>query len=359
MSAQLDRSRPLWESWIVEGLEDERWALINKVHHCMVDGIAGTDLLSAVLDHSPQPSAPAPDTWQAGTAPGRVSLLGSAVANLPRHPAGTLRQAIASARHPRSTASAVVTRVHGVLGFLELARPAPSSSLSGSLGSARCWGSAQVSLADVRTIRHGFGGTVNDVVLAAVAGGFRDLLLSREEPPERHVLRTLVPVSIRTSQQRGRYDNRISAVVAELPVQVADPVARLAAVRSEMDRLKASGQAQAGGLLTDLASYVPPVFLSAGLTGIFRVPQRSVVTVATNVPGPRTALYAAGRRLRELYPYVPIADRLRIGVAISSYEGILYFGITADRDSTPDLGVLTAGIEDGLRELVKAAEQLS
>jgi len=359
MSQQLDRSRPLWESWIVEGLEDGRWALINKVHHCMVDGIAGTDLLSAVLDQSPEPSAPVPDSWRAATAPGRLSLIGSAAATLPRHPADALRQVIASARQPRATAAAVLTRLHGVLGFLELTRPAPSSSLSGSLGAARCWGSAQMSLDDVRTVRRGLGGTVNDVVLAAVTGGFRDLLLSRDELPAKHVLRTLVPVSIRTREQRGQYDNRISAVVAELPVHEPDAIARFAAVRTEMDRLKASGEAQAGGILTDIAKYVPPVLLSAGLTGIFRVPQRSVVTVATNVPGPRAPLYAAGRLLRELYPYVPIADRLRTGVAISSYEGTLYFGITADRDSTPDLGVLSAGIEDAMRELVKAVEQHS
>jgi len=246
-----------------------------------------------------------------------------------------------------------------MLAFVELARPATASSLSGSLGSARCWAGAQVSLDDVRIIRRGLGGTVNDVVLAAVTRGFRDLLLSRDEPPARHAVRTLVPVSVRTSRQRGQADNRISAVVAELPVHVADPVERLRAVRTELDRLKASGEAAAGGVLTELARYVPPMLLSAGLTGIFRVPQRFVVTVATNVRGPRTPLYAAGRRLRELYPYVPIADRLRIGVAVSSYAGALYFGITADRDSTPDVDVLIAGIEDGLRELVKAAEQQS
>ncbi len=359
MSQQLDRSRPLWDSWIVEGLEDGRWALINKVHHCMVDGIAGTDLLSAVLDHSPEPSPPVPASRRATAEPGRLRLLASAAAALPRHPAGVLRQASASVRHPRATATAVLARLHGMLDFVELARPATASSLSGSLGSARCWAGAQVSLDDVRIIRRGLGGTVNDVVLAAVTRGFRDLLLSRDEPPARHAVRTLVPVSVRTSRQRGQADNRISAVVAELPVHVADPVERLRAVRTELDRLKASGEAAAGGFVTELARYVPPMLLSAGLTGIFRVPQRFVVTVATNVPGPRTPLYAAGRRLRELYPYVPIADRLRIGVAVSSYAGALYFGITADRDSTPDVDVLIAGIEDGLRELVKAAEQQS
>jgi WS/DGAT/MGAT family acyltransferase len=358
MSQQLDRDRSLWDTWIVEGLADGRWALINRVHHCMVDGIAGTDLLSTVLDHSAEPSVPIGDTVRATVEPSRLRLLASAATSLPRHPGDGLGHAYAGLRHPRATATAALTRLHGMLGFVGLARPAAASSLSGSIGSARCWASARVSLDDVSVIRHSLGGTVNDVVLAAVTSGFRNLLLSRHEPPVKHAVRTLVPVSVRTSAQRGQTDNQVSAIVTELPVHLADPVARLHAVRAELDRLKQSGEAQAGAIVTEFAKYIPPVLLSAGLTGIFHVPQRSIVTVATNVPGPRIPLYAAGRRLRELYPYVPIADQLRIGVAISSYAGALYFGVTADLDSTPDLGVLVAGIEDGLRDLVKAAEQV-
>ena len=355
MSQQLDRRHPLWETWIVEGIEDDRWALINKVHHCMVDGIAGTDLLSAVLDRSPERAAPTVDDWRPSAEPGRLNLLGATLAAAPRLPYAAVRQVSAAARHPHATATAAVTRLRGMLGLIELAYPATVSSLSGTLGRARCWGSAHVSLDDVRTIRRGLGGTVNDVVLAAVTRGYRELLLSRGETPTARTVRTLVPVSVRTNRQRGRFDNRITAMVAELPVDVAEPVERLRAVRAELDRLKTSGEAQAGVLVTELAKFVPPVLVNAGLTALFRVPQRFIVTVATNVPGPNTALYAAGRRLRELYPYVPIADRLRIGVAISSYDGVLYFGVTADSDSSPDIAVLISGIEDELAELAKAA----
>jgi WS/DGAT/MGAT family acyltransferase len=209
----------------------------------------------------------------------------------------------------------------------------------------------------VRVVRGGLGGTVNDVVLAAVTRGFRDLLLGRNELITRHTVRTLVPVSVRTSEQRGLPDNRVSGMVAELPAHLSDPVARLRAVRAELDQLKHSGEPEAGVFLTELAKVVPPVLINAGLAGLFRTPQRFVVTVATNVPGPTTPLYAAGRRLRELYPYVPIAYRIRIGVAITSYDGVLYFGVTGDRDSSPDIAVLAAGIEDEVRVLMVTAHK--
>lgn len=211
-------------------------------------------------------------------------------------------------------------------------------------------------LADVRVIKHELGGTVNDVVLTLVTRGFRELLLSRDEPPVRHTVRSLVPVSVRGDDQHGEVDNRITAMVADLPVHLSDPVDRLHAVRAELDRLKRSGEPQAGVFVTEFAKVVPPLLVNTGLTGIFRVPQWFLDTVTTNVPGPTVPLYAVGRRLRELYPYVPIADRIRIGVAVTSYDGVLYFGVTADTDSSSDVAVLTDAIEEGLRELLKLAE---
>ncbi len=356
MSQQLDRSRPLWDTWIVEGLEGDRWALITKVHHCMADGIAATDLLTTVLDRSPEGEPKIDDPWQAHDEPTVLQLLASAVTTLPHDP-GWLVNAVSQAlTHPRRTAVTALLRLHGMLNFAELARPATPSSLAGPIGSVRSWSKTQVTLDDVRLIKHAFGGTVNDVVLTAVTRGFREVLLGRGEWPARHAVRTLVPVSVREADERGHLDNRVSAVVAELPVHVSGPVARLRAVRAELDRLKTSGEPQAGELVTGAANYIPPLLLSAGLSGIFRVPQRFIVTVATNVPGPSEPLYAVGRQLRELYPYVPIADQLRLGVAISSYADVLYFGVTADRDSTPDADVLVSGIEDAIRELVKLAE---
>jgi diacylglycerol O-acyltransferase len=160
---------------------------------------------------------------------------------------------------------------------------------------------------------------------------------------------------VRTKASNGRTDNQISAMLVALPVQLADPLERFAAVRAELDRLKRSGEAQAGQFLTQAAHLIPPIVASFGLTAGFRLPQRVVLTVATNVPGPRGTLFLAGRRLRELYPYVPIADHVRIAVAITSYESRLYIGVTADRDSSSDVAVMTAGIEDEIHQLRRAA----
>ncbi|MEO9109748.1 MAG: wax ester/triacylglycerol synthase family O-acyltransferase [Jatrophihabitantaceae bacterium] len=359
MAQHLDRSRPLWECWLVEGLSEGRWALINKVHHCMVDGIAGTDLLTTVLAGSPDVGVRRIDDWEPRVRAGWLARLRTTLVAVPVVSARALRQSAGSLRRPRAVLTSAVVQVRGLVGFAELARPAAASSLSGPLGSPRCWGRASVRLDDVRAVRHALGGTVNDVVLAAVTRGFRDLLLSRGEQPQARTVRTLVPVSVRTDDQRGQIDNRITAMVAELPVHLADPVERLSAVRAELDRLKRSGEPQAGVFVTELAKFVPPILLNAGLAGLFRVPQRFVVTVATNVPGPSTLLYAVGRRLRELYPYVPIADRVRIGVAITSYDGVLYFGVTGDLDSSPDIAVLTAGIRAEVQELIETSARLT
>jgi diacylglycerol O-acyltransferase len=343
MSAQLDRSKPLWECWLVEGLAEDRWALINKVHHCMVDGIAGTDLLTIVL--TPH------------TSPSEVMVEKSAtIADVAPARSAALERVSNEIHKRRQNAVSALARARGMVGFAELAWPGHPSSLAGPLGRSRTWSSARVDLADVRVIKHELGGTVNDVVLTLVTRGFRELLLSRDEPPARHTVRSLVPVSVRGADQHGEADNRITAMVADLPVHLSDPLDRLHAVRAELDRLKRSGEPQAGVFLTEFAKAVPPILINTGLTGIFRVPQWFLDTVTTNVPGPTVPLYAAGRRLRELYPYVPIADRIRIGVAVTSYDGVLYFGVTADKDSSPDVGVLTGAIEEGLRELVKAAE---
>jgi diacylglycerol O-acyltransferase len=355
MSQQLDRGKPLWEAWVVDGLEGDRWAVISKVHHCMVDGIAGTDLLSLVLDASADP-APA-DTLPPPLAPepGLGRLLLATARTVPHRPASVVRAVTQAVAHPRQAAVDVAMTARGALAFARLARPATSSSLSGPLSPHRRWGWTSATLDDVRIIRRSLGGTVNDVVLTAVTRGFRDLLLSRGETPDARAVRTLVPVSVRGQDGRGELDNRVSAMIAELPVAEAEPTGRLTAVREELDRLKRSGEPQVGGLVTSAAGLAPPPLLSLGLTGVFRLPHRHLVTVATNVPGPQHPLYLCGRRMAEYYPYVPIADRVRMGVAITSYDGTLGFGVTADEDSTPDLQVLLDGIDAELRDLLLLA----
>ncbi len=210
-------------------------------------------------------------------------------------------------------------------------------------------------MADVKTVRTALGGTVNDVVLTVIANGFRELLLSRGEPVERLEIRTLVPVSVRSPNQEGSYDNQVSAMFAKLPIGIADPVERLASMRSQMDHLKSSKQAVAGEVLTSMSGFAPSMLLALGVRVASRIPQRNVNTVTTNVPGPRQPLYAAGRRMLEAFPYVPLAGTVRVGVAIFSYDGALNYGATGDYDTMPDLSVLCRGIEEGLEELLEVA----
>ena len=233
----------------------------------------------------------------------------------------------------------------------EVARPTPDCSLNGPLGAHRRWSCARAELSEVRQVKATLGGTVNDIVLACITGGFRDLLDARHESmPD--AIRTLVPVSVRTPAEHGHYDNRVSAIFAELPVGIADPVARLDSIRAQMADLKASHEADAGEVLISLAGFAPPLLLALAERAATHVPQHNVNTVTTNVPGPQQPLYAAGRRMLEAFGYVPLGGHLRVGVAIFSYDGHLGFGITGDYDSAPDIDVLSAGIETALAELL-------
>jgi diacylglycerol O-acyltransferase len=355
MSQQLDRGKPLWETWVVHGLERDRWAVVSKIHHCMVDGVAGTDLISLLLDVTPDPVEGPAVLPEAAAEPSNARLLLTAVTSIPHQPATVLRSSWQALQHPRRTAEQVAVLSRGAASFAKLAKPAAASSLSGPLGSHRQWGWTRATLDDVRTIRSLHGGTVNDVVLAAITRGFRDVLLSRGENPDPQAVRTLVPVSVRHEKQQGALDNRVSAMIADLPVPAVDPLSRLSAIREELGRLKRSGEPQVGELVTSAAMLMWPPLLSFGLTGIFRLPHRHLVTVATNVPGPQVPLWLCGRPLREYYPYVPLADRVRIGVAITSYDGVLGFGVTADSESVPDLTVLLHGIDAELQELLALA----
>jgi len=256
-------------------------------------------------------------------------------------PAAAVRQATETARALAKLAPA--------------ARPPAGSSLSGHIGRQRRYTWARASLDDVKAIRRTLGGTVNDVVLAAISGGFRTLLLARGEEPGPHMVRSLVPVSLRAPGEESIYENRVSAVLADLPVHLADPVERLAAVQAELQALKTAREAVVGEALITLGRYTPFPLASWWVRLAFGLPQRDVVTVTTNVPGPRQPLYGMGRRVLEIIPYVPIATTLRTGVSIFTYCGNVTFGVTGDFAANPDLDVLAHGIEDGLGELLKAA----
>ena len=359
MSRRLDRDHPLWEYWVVEGLARDRWALISKVHHCMVDGIGGADLYRLLTEVAPEPAQPPADLAdeEAAQPPSAVALVAHAavdMARLPLRQARVLSGAVADPG-PAIRQAAVVTRALARLS--PSVRPAVASSLSGNIGKERRYAWARASLEDVKTIKREFGGTVNDVVLAAISSGFRALLVERGEPLEPHEVPSLVPVSIRAQDDDGGFGNQVSATVADLPVHIADPVERLGAVRTELDSLKASNEAIIGQALAALGRYSPYMLASWLVRRAFSLPQREIVTVTTNVPGPREPLYWMGRRLEEIIPYVPIASTVRTGIAIFSYDGNIVFGITGDYAANPDVDVLARGIEHGVSELLLAAER--
>jgi diacylglycerol O-acyltransferase len=367
MGQRLDRDYPLWEYWLVEGLRKGRWALISKVHHAMVDGVAGTDLYRVLFDPGTEPSLQALSTvdgsgtmpilenGQVARTPSGARLAYEAALDLMALPAKTALALNGALAQPGEAIRRLGRTVRGTAKFATSTRPATPSSLHGPIGRQRRYAWARASLDDVKTIKRELGGTVNDVVLAAASSGFRELLLSRGEEPSPHMVPSLVPVSLRVPGQQCSYENRLSLVVADLPVHVAEPADRLASVRAAMAALKEAHGASAAQALVALGHYTPYPLAALFVRLGYRMPQRDIVTVTTNVPGPAEPLYGLGRKLVEIIPYVPIATTLRTGVSILSYCGNLTFGITADYDTTPDIDVMVHGIERGITDLLKAA----
>jgi diacylglycerol O-acyltransferase len=359
MSQQLDRAKPLWELWVAEGLDDDRWALISKTHHCMVDGVSATDLLSVILSSERAAERGEPDGWKAEPEPNSLALVAASLAARVASPYEGARTALSAVRRPRQMTRQVLDVTRGLANFRPLLGSSSASSLNGPIGPHRRWEWARARLGDVKQIREAHGGTVNDVVLTAIAAGFRQLLISRGESVEGRVVRTLVPVSVRAEQERGTFNNKVSAMFAELPIELEDPRERLASLHQQMQELKRSNQAVAAERLTALGGFAPAMLLAlAGRVGS-RLPQSSINTVTTNVPGPQQPLYLVGRRMLEAFPFVPLGGSVRIGVAIFSYDGGINFGVTGDRDSAADIGVLCRGIEQGIAELLDAQSATS
>ncbi len=361
MSQRLDLDRPLWEMWLVEGLPDSRWAVITKTHHAMIDGLAGNELLETILDRVPGHARPPAGPWVPRPAPSPTELAASALAwgaRLPRQVGRALGAAAGSLRSPSDALRGGAARAAGVAQVGRRAA-APTSVLNGPLGPHRRWGWARAELAGVKAVKDAAGCTVNDVVLAAIAGGFRAWLIERGEPVDELVLRSLVPVSIRTDEHRGRLGNQVTAMFADLPVSVADPGARLAAVARQMDHLKGSGMAIGVESMVSAADFVPATLMTLGARVYASVGQRVVNTVTTNVPGPQYPLYLLGHRMLEMFPYIPVAQDIRISIGIMSYDGHLTIGATGDYDAVPDLDLLCRAIEASLAELVASTDRES
>lgn len=361
MSQPLDRERPLWETWLVEGLEDGRWALLFKVHHCMVDGISGVGLLTALLDITPDSELQEPVDWEPSPEPGNVQKVIGTWKGLAADITAQTRRAVSALSHPLEAGHSLTGLVSGTTRLAREMVATPPLAIDGSIGPHRTWAHSSASFDDVRTTRRAFGGTVNDVVLTAVTAGYAALLRHRGEDPAEAVVRTLVPVSTRRDDAEGVPDNRVSLMLFELPVGIEDHVERLGAVHATMTELKTSGMIEVGEVVTTVGDLAPPMVLGPVSRWTVRIlrqlPQRSINTVTTNVPGPQFPLYCLGREMLAYLPYVPITHGVRVGTAILSYNGRLYFGVTGDAATAPDVDVLadaTAAAVGSLRERADA-----
>jgi diacylglycerol O-acyltransferase len=355
-SQQLDRDKPLWELWMAEGLEGGRFALLAKTHHALVDGISGIDIVSVLFDVSPEPAAPTDpgDRWLPRPLPSPVKMLGEALLERATVPAEVTRSARALFRAPRRAFEGLRDAAVGV-GAMAWAglNPAPTSPYNGTIGPHRRFTWVRAELADVKAIKDELGGTVNDVVLAIVAGALGRHLRRRGHHTDGLELKAMVPVSVRGEVEQGRLGNRVAAIMAPLPVWYQEPVPRLDLVREELKDLKAGGQAVGAQALTELTGFAPPTIMGQAARLVSR--QRFFNLVVTNVPGPQVPLYLMGREMIDPFPMVPLAKGQGLGVALLSYNGRINFGLVGDYDLLWDLDDLAEDVRASLGELAEAA----
>lgn len=349
MSQQLDRSKPLWEIWVAEGLSDGSFALISKTHHCLVDGVSGADIMSAILDFGPETADIHAEAWRPEPEPSQDTLLAEALHEKLASPKEMVQSLQSIVNDPSMAANRIVEGAKAVGEFVAGSFGAPPSSLNRAIGPHRRFETVLADLGELKAIKDHHGTTINDVVLAAVAGGLRRLLTARGESVDGIELRAMVPVSVRAGAERGALGNRIAAVWASLPVYESDPVVRLRIVGGEMRALKGSGQAVGAQVLTALGEWAPPTVVAQAARLVAR--QRAFNLAVTNVPGPQAPLFTLGRRMQEVYPVLPLAANTCLGVALFSYDGTVGFGLLGDYDGAGDLGVLAEGIEKSIAEL--------
>ncbi|MGW4394077.1 wax ester/triacylglycerol synthase family O-acyltransferase [Amycolatopsis nivea] len=353
MAERLDRERPLWQLCVLEGLPDGRWAVLSKVHHCLADGISAAGV-QQLLFAGTAPSAPAA---AAEPDPGALRLLKSALGDLVTGPFSQLGAVAGSLWHPRALARRVTDIAHGLATLAEALMPVAPSSLGGPISGPRGYAVSSVPLADVAAVAAAFDVTVNDVLLAAVTGGFREILMRRGEEPAPDSVRTLVPVSVRLGGDA--VGNEVSLLLPLLPVDLPDPAQRLVRVHRHLRACKTGKEATAGKFVVATAARGPFAPAAWALRAALRLPQHNVVTVTTNVPGPAEPLAMAGREVLALYPYVPIALRLRTGVAMLTYRDRVFVGVTADAGLAADAQVLADSVVSGVAALTAAATSSS
>jgi diacylglycerol O-acyltransferase / wax synthase len=355
MSRPLDRTRPLWEAYLIEGLTDNRVAVVTKTHPALVDGLSAIDIGQVLLDVAPDAPAPEPVEWRPGRVPTGRQLLVEALDEYVRRPSSVLETARGAVTDVRST----VARMSGMAGgLLRTARstvlPAPSSPLNTAIGRQRRVAVARAELADVKRIRKSHGGTVNDVLLTVVTGALREWLLSRGEPVVSGTsVRALVPVSLQDDETSG--GDRVSSFLVDLPVGEPNPRVRLTRLSYAMRGVAAHGQSVSADNLIALTGFAPSTLHALGARAARGLSRRLFNLVVTNVPGPQLPLYAAGSQMLEVFPFVPLARGQGLSIGMTSYNGRVFFGLNADRDGVGDVDVLADLIEQEVGELVESA----
>ena len=355
-SQQLDRDKPLWEIWLVDGLEDDRFAVLSKTHHALVDGISGVDIATVLFDLKPVPEPAETDRdWAPSPEPSSLTLAAKGVEGILGTPLGLARRVGQAIGHPEATARRLAEGLEGVgeIGWA-FANPAPKLPLNVEIGSHRRYVWVRSDLAQFKKVKDALGGTVNDVVLAVVAGGLRDWLRSRGIRTQGLELRAQVPVSIRAPDEHGQLGNRLAAMRAPLPIYIDDPVRCLRVVTEAMRGLKQSKQALGAEVISRFNDFAPPTLLAQAARINFST--RLFNLVVTNVPGPQVPLYVLGRELEDCFPVGFLPPSQALFVAIMSYNGGVNFGLLADYDSMDDVDLVAEGIERSIAELVSAAE---
>jgi diacylglycerol O-acyltransferase / wax synthase len=354
-SQQLDRSKPLWELWLVEGLKGGRFAIVGKTHHCMVDGVSGVDITTVLFDTDREPTeASKPlDRWIPEPEPSDAQLLAEAVVQRAFDPREVVRGIRRVFRAPRRALRKAADAALAAGTFAWTGIAAPPSPLNFDVGPHRRFAWVRASLADMKHIKNQLGGTVNDVILAAVAGALGRYMRARGEGTVGLELRAMVPVSVRTTDEHGSLGNRVTTMMAPLPVWCEDPARRMQIVRQSMGDLKQSKQALGATVLTQLADFAPPTI--AGQAARLQARQRFFNLVVTNVPGPQFPLYLMGRRMERVFPMVPLAKNQGVCIGIMSYDGQVNFGLIGDYDGMPDLNDLAGDLEASISQLLEAA----
>lgn len=358
MSRPLDHHRPLWEVYLVEGLQRNRFALVTKTHHAMIDGIGAIEIGQVILDVSPNQQTRDEGLWMPEPQPSTVRLVADAVSEVIRQPGELVENARSAATDVASTVQKVVGAVSGVVSALTTAvRPAPSGPLNVPITAERRFAVARATLSDLKKIRAAHGGTVNNVVLAVVSGALRSWLMSRGEAvTSGTTVRAMAPLSVRdeatTNTTAGLVGSKVSAYLVDLPVGEPSPVVRLQHVAHAMHARSEAGQPVAADALVALGGFAPPTLHALGARAASAFSQRIFNILVTNVPGPQVSLYAAGAKMMEMFPVVPLARNQAVSIGVTSYDGGVYFGLNADRAAMADVDVLARMVEESVEELL-------